>query len=207
MDRLGAQNNRAVTPKAAELDRKIEEVERAIREGNTTVNPQSASMARAIGADQDDLIAAISHVFFAISIEPRSGVGFWLVFGHGRREDDTVLTAERSIVPLHMTLSSSSKHLRHCRSFLPRGSPSGARSPGAIPPISLAYKRWCGERPERGASPMRMFGKRARWPKERSAQVALFGISTPNLHHTLGDAYPTPKILPGPAAPDTSIVH
>jgi len=86
VDRLGAQNNRAVTPKAAELDRKIEEVERAIHEGNTTANPQSASMARAIGADQDDLIAAISHVFFAISIELRSGVGFWLVFGQVRRE-------------------------------------------------------------------------------------------------------------------------
>src|SRR5262245_39572717 len=80
-DRLGAQNNRAGTPKAADVDRRIEEVERAIREGNTTANPQSASMARAIGADQDALIAAISHVFFAISLELRSGVGFWLVFG------------------------------------------------------------------------------------------------------------------------------
>src|SRR5262245_18238527 len=86
-----AQENRAETAKAAELDRKIEEIERDIRRGNTTENrkeadPQSASMAKVIGTDQD-LIAALSHAIFAISIELGSGVGFWLVFGHGRREE------------------------------------------------------------------------------------------------------------------------
>ena len=39
-------------------------------------------MAKVIGADQD-LIAALSHVLFAVAIELGSGVGFWLVFGHG----------------------------------------------------------------------------------------------------------------------------
>jgi hypothetical protein len=39
-------------------------------------------MALAIGADQN-LIAALSHAVFAISIELGSGVGFWLVFGRG----------------------------------------------------------------------------------------------------------------------------
>jgi hypothetical protein len=73
--------------KAAELDRKIEEAEAAVRAGNTVgttteADPQSASMASAIGIDQD-VIAALSHAFFAISIELGSGVGFWLVFGHG----------------------------------------------------------------------------------------------------------------------------
>jgi len=91
------QENRAATVKAAELDRKIEDAEAAVRATNTVdtkkeADPQSASMAKAIGADQD-LLAAISHAFFAISIELGSGVGFWLVFGHGRREENAVLPA------------------------------------------------------------------------------------------------------------------
>ncbi len=54
------------------------DVKAAIKEAD----PQSASMAKAIGADQN-LIAALSHAVFAIAIELGSGVGFWLVFGHG----------------------------------------------------------------------------------------------------------------------------
>ena len=50
------QENRAATVKAAELDRKIEDAEAAVRASNTVdtkkeADPQSASMAKAIGAD------------------------------------------------------------------------------------------------------------------------------------------------------------
>src|SRR5262249_30995258 len=87
------QENRAATVKAVELDRKIADAEEDLRRGNTKetakeADPQSASMAKAIGVDQD-LIAALSHAIFAIAIELGSGVGFWLVFGHGRREEQT----------------------------------------------------------------------------------------------------------------------
>ena len=83
-----AQLNRAATIKAADLDAKIEAAQREVddveRQKNATkeADPQSASMAKAIGADQN-LIAALSHAIFAIAIELGSGVGFWLVFGHG----------------------------------------------------------------------------------------------------------------------------
>ena len=59
-------------------------------------------MAKVIGADQN-LIAALSHAVFAISIELGSGVGFWLVFGHGapnRRRDETDRIASTALVPI-----------------------------------------------------------------------------------------------------------
>ncbi len=58
-------------------------------------------MAKAIGADQD-LIAALSHVLFAVAIELGSGVGFWLVFGHGgaRREEAQACASSMALVPI-----------------------------------------------------------------------------------------------------------
>ena len=43
-------------------------------------DPQSASVANAIGADRN--LIAPSQAFFATAIEFGSGVGFWVVFGH-----------------------------------------------------------------------------------------------------------------------------
>jgi hypothetical protein len=84
---LLAQQNRAATIKAAALDARLAVAEAALndvdkKEAVKDADPQSASMAKAIGADQS-LIAALSMAFFAIAIEFGSGVGFWLVFGHG----------------------------------------------------------------------------------------------------------------------------
>jgi hypothetical protein len=83
---LLAQQNRAATVKAAELDAQIVAAETALnavdkKEAVKEADPQSASMAKALGADQN-VIAALSQAFFAIAIEFGSGVGFWLVFGH-----------------------------------------------------------------------------------------------------------------------------
>ena len=83
---LLAQQNRAATIKAGALDAKIATAEVALnavdkKEAVKEADPQSASMAKAIGTDQN-IIAALSQAFFAIAIEFGSGVGFWLVFGH-----------------------------------------------------------------------------------------------------------------------------
>jgi len=51
------------------------------KEAVKEADPQSASMANAIGADRN-VIAALSQAFLAITIEFGSDVGFWLVFGH-----------------------------------------------------------------------------------------------------------------------------
>ena len=77
---LKAQENRAATIKAAELDGKIAAAEHAlsqvdVKTATMQADPQSAGMAKVIGADQN-LIAALSHAVFAISIELGSGVGF-----------------------------------------------------------------------------------------------------------------------------------
>jgi hypothetical protein len=91
-----AQSDRASTIKAAELDGKIAAAEAALnavdkKEAVKEADPQSASMAKVVGADRN-IIAAFSHAFFAIAIELGSGIGFWLVFGHGapnrKREEE-----------------------------------------------------------------------------------------------------------------------
>jgi hypothetical protein len=68
------------------------------KEAVKEADPQSASMANAIGTDQN-IIAALSQAFFAIAIEFGSGVGFWLVFGHagppGRRVEMERVAADQ----------------------------------------------------------------------------------------------------------------
>ena len=69
----------------------------------TEADPQSANMAKVVGADRN-IIAALSHVFIAVAIELGSGVGFWLAFEHGtpnrRGEDDVPSTALVAIDPI-----------------------------------------------------------------------------------------------------------
>jgi hypothetical protein len=104
---LKALQNHAATVKAADLDGKIAAAEEAlnkvdVKAATMQADPQSASVAKAIGADQN-LIAALSHAVFAISIELGSGVGFWLVFGHGapsRRRHETDRIASTVLVPI-----------------------------------------------------------------------------------------------------------
>ncbi len=104
---LQAQTDRAATIKAADLDAKIAGAETAfnavdVKAAVKEADPQSASMAKAIGADQN-LIAALSHAVFAIAIELGSGVGFWLVFGHGapaRRGEAEVAAPSTALVPI-----------------------------------------------------------------------------------------------------------
>jgi hypothetical protein len=82
-----AATERAATLAAEKLDAAIEAAESElakvdVKTATMEADPQSASMAKASGKDQNQ-IAAISLAVFAIAIELGSGVGFWLVFGHG----------------------------------------------------------------------------------------------------------------------------
>ena len=175
---LLAQTNRAATIKAAGLDGKIAAAEEAlakvdVKAAKMQADPQSASMAEAIGADQN-LIAALSHAIFAISIELGSGVGFWLVFGHGapgRRRLETESAASAGLidragaVDLQAVDDAPTEIIE--RFFLevarrrigPRVQSVGVWS---------AYKAWCAQR---GYSPVShaMFGRLARWPKHRKS--------------------------------------
>jgi hypothetical protein len=109
---LKAQGNRAATVKAVDLDGRIASAEEAlnkldVKAATMQADPQSASMSKAIGPDEN-MIAAVSHAVFAISIELGSGVGFWLV----RREEQFPSTA---LVPIDQPLELQVIALREAR--------------------------------------------------------------------------------------------
>lgn len=84
-----AETHKANTDKADELDAKISEAEKAlasvdVRKAERVVDPLAESMAKVLRVETDT-VALISMVIFAIGVEVGSGLGFWLVFGHGRR--------------------------------------------------------------------------------------------------------------------------
>ena len=76
--------------------------------------------------------------------------------------------------------------------------------------IWSAYRRWCAERPERGAAVSHaMFGKLARWPKERAGGVVWYLDCELAPHYAGVVLAATHKTLPRPstAAADTAIIH
>ena len=176
---LKAQESRAATVKAAEFDGKIAAAEDALSKVDVKVaameaDPQSASMAKAIGADQD-LIAALSHAVFAISIELGSGVGFWLIFGHGgssrRRREEAALAKSTALLPIdrlgavELQVIDEKPGETIERFFLEIVRPRlNARAQSVA--VWSAYKQWCGDRGHSIVSHA-MFGRLARWRKDR----------------------------------------
>jgi hypothetical protein len=200
---IQAKTNKATTDKANELDGKITVAEAALRTIDLKAvskesDPQSASMAKAIGADQN-LIAALSHAAFAIAIELGSGFGFWLVFGHGRhtREEPK---AERvsTYVPAPSRDIAAAKIFEETpaeiieRFFLEVVRPVLNRRVRAIDAWS-AYVQWCSHR---GIEPVShaMFGRLARWRKGR------LGGSVWYLDAELADGYGAPNVRALPAS-------
>ena len=170
-----AQLNRAATIKAADLDEKIEAAQREVddveRQKNATkdTDPQSASMAKAIGTDQN-LIAALSHAIFAIAIELGSGIGFWLVFGHGgprpaRAPASTALLPIDRGGAIELQVIDETPEEIIERFFLEVARP---RLNGRVQSVAVwsAYKQWCAHRGYDAVSHA-MFGRLARWRKDR----------------------------------------
>ena len=173
------QADRATTIKAAQLDASIAEAEAELGKVDVSAavketDPQSASMAKAIGADQD-LIAALSHVLFAVAIELGSGVGFWLVFGHGgpgaRRDEAQAAATSTALVPIDRSGAQDLEIIDETpadmieRFFLEVVRP---RLNGRVQSLAVwsAYGRWCADRSRESLSHA-MFGRLARWRKDR----------------------------------------
>jgi hypothetical protein len=183
---LQAQTNRAATIKAADLDTKIAGAEAALnavdmKAAVREADPQSASMAKAIGADQN-LIAALSHAVFAVAIELGSGVGFWLVFGHGapgaRRDDAQIAPTSTALVPIDREGAQELQVIDEKpgeiveRFFLEVVRPrlNGRVQSGTV---WSAYKQWCADR-SRGHVSHAMFGRLARWRKDRIGGIVWY---------------------------------
>jgi hypothetical protein len=175
---LKVQADRAATVRAAELDARITAAEASLAAVDVMAvvreaDPQSASMAKAIGADQN-LIAALSHAVFAVAIELGSGVGFWLVFGHGppppRRE--VAPAPSTALVPIDREGAQDLQVIgERPEDIIARFFREGVRAKrnGRVQSLALwsAYKDWCIDR-NMGYASHAMFGRVARWPKERS---------------------------------------
>jgi hypothetical protein len=179
---LKAQADRAATIKAADLDAKAAAAEAAlaavdVRAAIKEADPQSASMAKAIGADQN-LIAALSHVVFAVAIELGSGVGFGLVFGHGaptRRGDLEAPAPSTALVPIDREGAQELQVIgERPEAIIERFFREGVRPKryGRVQSEVAwkAYKQWCIDRDLPYVSHT-MFGRLARWRKERSGNV------------------------------------
>ena len=127
-------------------------------------------MAKAIGADQD-LIAALSHVLFAVAIELGSGVGFWLVFGHGASGGRNEAQAATPSVPTPIDGAQDLQVIDETpadiieRFFLEVVRP---RLNGRVQSVAVwsAYGQWCADRGRESLSHA-MFGRLARWRKDR----------------------------------------
>jgi hypothetical protein len=176
---LLAQQNRTATIKAANLDAQIAAAEAALntvdkKAAVKEADPQSASMARAIGADQK-IIAALSQAFFAVAIEFGSGVGFWLVFGHGVpdrwREEQAPSTSSTALVPIDRSTARELQVIDEKpeeiieRFFLEVVRPGLNRRVQSLA-VWSAYTQWCADRGLDAVSHA-MFGRLARWRKDR----------------------------------------
>lgn len=170
------QQNRAMSVKAADLDAKIEAAERAlravdVRAATKEIDPQSASMAKAVGGDQD-VIAAISQGVLAIAIEIGSGLGFWFLFhgaGAGRRpEPETASSAAPGRAQLEP--DTPRQMLEHFFGAVARFSMNDrVQSVG----MYAAFVQWCGDH---RLEPMShaMFGRLAQWPKAKIGGVVYY---------------------------------
>ena len=116
----------------------------------------------------------MSHAVFAISIELGSGVGFWLIFGHGapsRRREEIELATSNALVPIDrrgavdlQVIDDKPAEIIE-RFFLEVVRP---RLNGRVQSIAVwsAYKAWCAQCGY-GAVSHAMFGRLARWRKDR----------------------------------------
>ncbi len=179
---LKARADRAATIKAADLDARIAAAEAAldavdVKAAVKEADPQSASMAKAIGADQN-LIAALSHTIFAIAIVARERCGV-LARVRARPARATrepgVRTPAPSTIPVPIDREGAQDlevidrqpevmiecFFRECvRSRL------GARVQST--PAWTTYRQWWHIDRGIGYVSHTMFSKLARWPKKRS---------------------------------------
>ena len=169
-------------------------------------DPQSASMAKVIGADQN-LIAALSHAVFAISIELGSGVRFWLIFGHGapnRRREEIELATSNALVPIDRRRAVDLQVIDDKPAEIVERFFLGVVRPrlnGRVQSLAIwsAYQAWCEQRGYSAVSHA-MFGRLARWRKHRAGGTVWYLDCELAVGYVGLPPEPGPKALPAPSA-------
>ncbi len=146
---LKAETNKAVTDQAQALDARIRLSETALAAVDVktvakAVDPQAASIAQVMDIDEAKA-SLIGHWIFAIGIEIGSGLGLWLVFGHGgarqRENDKPVEVVKEEPLPIQEPAPSTGVDVREAffkECVYPM---SGNRVKAAD--VYAAYVRWC----------------------------------------------------------------
>ena len=157
--------NKATADKAAELDTKIEAAEGALakadtKTANTEVAAQNQNMSKASGIGED-LAALIGHTLFAISVEVGSGLGLWLLFGHGPK-------AETEPPPVELVPETAME--ARARFFREIVCPVvGEHVAGSD--MYAAYRKWCAEQQIEPVTPQ-AFGTTMEQGQERQELVS-----------------------------------
>jgi hypothetical protein len=165
---LKAQIEETTTAKADNLDQQIadeEAVKIDVKIAAKDVDPQAESLAKATGIDEAK-IALISHIIFAVGIEIGSGLGLWLVFGHGGEAPAPGMAPSVTPPVLEPVEDEEDAAKRHRKRFFATCVfHTNGKAPAAI--VHGAYLVWC--RREGIANPMgtQAFGTQSPWAAKK----------------------------------------
>lgn len=166
-----AQANKAATDVAVALDIKIAAAEAALATVDNAAiakdaDPQIASIAKLTGWSED-AIGLVANILFAIAVEVGSGLGPWLIWGHGgsakKREPDDEATPEPETKD-DKTPSDSLKTIR--RQFFDEHLHHAPGNNLAAGVVHGAYLKYCRQN---GHVPMdaHAFGRGSPWTKRK----------------------------------------
>lgn len=167
--------NKALTDRAADLDRRLASAELALSRSNavaavTEADPQSAAISKVTGLGEDTIRAGL-QLLVALLLELGSGLGFYMVFGHhGQARATTARTPlpegdgrYPALVDDGVQIEQPSDAVN--RFLLERVQPVlGSRISGSE--MYAAYEGWC---TEQGMEPVTgvLFGRIVQWRKAK----------------------------------------
>jgi hypothetical protein len=148
-----------------ELEADIKSAEVALNaankpEANKQADPQTENMAKVLNVSADS-VALVSHAVLAVAIEIGSGLGFWLVFGHGGVQPRQPIEATQPAASKHAE-SDDEARLRFFRDCVTAA--TGERVSASV--VHGVYSGWCAGQGRVPLSPQ-VFGKEAPWPKDK----------------------------------------
>ena len=164
---LRMQGDKATTDAASDLDQQIADAEAIkvdIKAAAKDIDPQATSISKAFDMSVEKA-ALIGQIIFAIGVEIGSGLGLWLVFGHGGEPTPArapVIVISRGPEPVS---EEDQQKADRKRFFATCAFNAGTNTAAGV--VHGAYLVWCGR--EGITSPMgvQAFGTRSPWASKR----------------------------------------